>query len=82
MWRGEVGSRGTREWCLNNAGAVFPRFVVTGRYPNVYDQQSCKELVKDYVQQEADRSLALTPLQRSAAPKAHGRKSIAGASMS
>lgn len=37
------------------------RIVVTGKSPNLCDQQSCEELVKDCVQQEAGRPLAITP---------------------
>ena len=42
-------------------GVVSSRTVVTGKSPILYDQQSCEELVKDYVQQEAGRPLAINP---------------------
>lgn len=55
---------------------VSSRFVVTGRYPIVYDQQSCEELVKDCVQQEAGRSLAITPCKEALHRKRMGAKEL------
>ena len=42
-------------------GTVSSRFVVTGTKSSLCDQQSCEELVKDCVQQEAGRKLAILP---------------------
>ena len=52
------------------------RFVVTGRRPSLCDQQSCEELVKDCVQQEAGRSLAIVPCKEALHRRRMGGKEL------
>ena len=61
---------------LGQCGVVSSRFVVTGKYPNLRDQQSCEELVKDCVQQEAGRLLAITPCKEVLHRRRMGEKAL------
>lgn len=52
------------------------RFVVTGKNPILCDQQSCEELVKDCVQQEAGHPLAITPCKEALHRRRMGAKAL------
>lgn len=56
---------------------VTPRFAVTGRGPDLCDQQDCEELVKDCVQQEAGRRrLAILPCKEALHRRRMGAKEL------
>lgn len=55
---------------------VTSRFLVTGKSPYLCDQQSCEELVKDCVQQEAGRPLAIIPREKALRRRRMGTKEV------